>query len=467
MLIILHGMIDKAPIIGKDIRKFVISTKFSKQFEKSEQIIIEDVGIPGSQAPTTRGYDSIAYSYKLASLFLRGVRFHDDKIEILISGSEGFDLGTSLRVLHNISNYEEVPEIHLFIETPSLRNNAFVLGRFYAWLKTVFLYDIFFNSRKEGTMKIVFLSPEQPQQLYKLLVDIVEKTSVKDNIYSVIDLRIKRFLFPLLDLITLSKLLSIRGRIDEMLNEYKSILVLLNHLLDEAPPDLWEIARKDKNIIWKSIFPYRRIYSRMYYLDENLRKVLMLFESRDKEYTSSAIDPKQLFEILLSGVSLYRIYELIDKLVDIRALTEKISNIPSEDLIRLFKAGRKVAVKSIRRKVFISEDIGRRCKGENIVVVPGRVNEMIVVDYGLVTICKDCNIPDYFPVEYENAYYERIGISMDSYYPEYIRINDVEFSPTEIHEMKLINYSGYKMLKEKKKEHIYKTIFDKIKEAIY
>ncbi|ABN70279.1 hypothetical protein Smar_1184 [Staphylothermus marinus F1] len=464
MLILLYGMMDKAPISGKDIRKLIISPKYSKRYDRNEQIIIEDVGFPRYQPLTTRGFDSIAYSYKLSSLFLKGVKFYDEKIEILVNGSEGFDLGTTLSILQNISKYEKIPEIYLFIETPGLKSSSFILGRFYAWLKTLFLYDIFFNSIREGAMKIVFLLPDQPPQIYKLLVDLVEKAYLEDGIYSLIDLRIKRFLFPLLDLLSLAKILSIKGKVEELIKEYKTILLLINHLLNEASPDLWDIARKDKKTIWKSIFPYKKLSSRINYLDENLRKIIALLENKDNNYTVPAIDPKLLFEKLLSGINLSSIYRSLN----LNDLIEKISNIPSEQLIRLYNEGSKSAIKSIWRKIFVSEDIARGyTKRENIVVVYGRVNEIIVADYGLVTICEDCDLPSYLPIEYRNAYYERIGVFMDTYYPEFVKINNVEFSSNEIHNMKLLNYLGYQLLREKGKENMYKPLFDKIKEATY
>ncbi|ADI32379.1 hypothetical protein [Staphylothermus hellenicus] len=464
MLILLYGMMDKALVSGKDIRKLIISPRYSKRYDRNEQIIIEDVGFPRYQPLTTRGFDSIAYSCKLSSLFLKGVKFYDEKIEILVNGSEGFDLGTTLSILQDISRYEKIPEIYLFVETPGLKNSSFILGRFYAWLKTLFLYDIFFNSIREGAMKIVFLLPEQPPQIYKLLVDLAEKAFIEDSIYSLIDLRIKRFLFPILDLLSLSKILSIRGRVEELLREYKIVLLLINYLLGEAPPDLWDIARKDKKTIQRSIFPYKKLSNKINYLDENLRKIIALLEKRDDNYTVLAMDPKLLFEKLLSGINLSSIY----KSLNLDDLIEKISNIPPEQLIRLYKEGHKSAIKGIWRKVFISEDIARGyTKKDNIVVVYGRVNEIVVADYGLVTMCEDCNIPSYLPLEYRNAYYEKIGVFMDTYFPEHIKVNKVEFSPGEIHDMKLLNYPGYLLLREKGKENLYKSLFDKIRKATY
>jgi hypothetical protein len=461
VLIVLNGMLTKIPLITNHVRKIIISTKLIPQFKDSEQIIIEDIGLHETNAFITKGYDSIAYSHKLSGIFLQGVIFKNDKIIMLINGSEGFDLGVSLRILQNISTYEKNPNIYLLVEAPPLSSNTFVLGRFYAWIKMVLLYDIYFNIKKEGSLRIIFFDENQPPQLYRLLVDIIEKTKYKPVYASIIDMRIRRYIFPMIDLMLLAKLLTLRGKLEHIINEYKTILLLLNKLLDEGTPELWEIARRDRQIIWSSIFPYKRILSKGELLDKEIKEAVRKIGREYSKYTRPAIDVKKLFNLILSGVSLSTIYTFIN----IDEIINNIMNTISEELVRTYFSGHKNAVEKLTRALFVSEDIGRATSLKHINIVRDRVNEIIVIDYGKVVVCEDCGLPSYFPHEYVDAYYDRIGIAMNIYYPELFKINDQLFKASEIHNMRLLNYNGYiKALKELHKLP-YENIFKKLHEA--
>jgi hypothetical protein len=461
VLVILNGMLTKTPLTISNVKRIIISTKLIPQFKDSEQIIIEDIGLHETNTFIAKGYDSIAYSHKLSGIFLQGVVFKDEKIIMLINGSEGFDLGVSLRILQNISTYETNPNIYLLVEAPPLSSNTFVLGRFYAWIKSILLYDMYFNMKREGSLRIMFFDENQPPQLYRLLVDIIEKTEYEPVYASIIDMRIKRYIFPIVDLIILAKLLTLRGRLEHVINEYKAILLLLNKLLDEGTPELWEIARRDKQTIWSSIFPYKRIVSKGELLDKGIGEAIRKIGGEYSKYTRPAIDVKKLFNLILSGISLSTIYTFIN----IDEVINSIVNVVSEELVRTYISGHKNAVEKLTRALFVSEDIGRATSLKHINIVKNRVNEIIVIDYGKVVLCEDCGLPSYFPREYEDAYYDRIGIAINTYYPESLKINDQLFKASEIHNMRLLNYNGYvKALRESHKLP-YENIFKKLREA--
>ncbi len=431
-LIIFDDMVKLSIYLENLEHNKLFLTRYPRHGLKGKQLVIEDLVYSG-----VKGRKSIGQVYKIAINYSDKLVFKDKKYVLLVNGASEYDMGLSLYVLNYILNNIREPEILVLTRAPPRNSNELIKASFYAWFKTISLYDIIFNYRVNGSFKYLLLNPDTSPRLIRYLIMLTDK--IMHNIHSLLHIKLKRFLLPIAELYVLAELLKYRGEYSKIAGEYKYLLMLMHGVLDNAPTDLWSIARKKRHVIEGSRFIIKKLIEKKDVLEKSIYSILEVLE-RGRRYTSSMIDPKALLEKLLHGTPISRIYPEIN----ISGRIELLRNISSNDLIDTYDLGVVDLVRNTYRYLVITPDLENYVNGDNVLVLDKGVGEISVVEFDETPLHVDCRVnTDYLPFDFYEAYLDRSGIALSQLYPPETRIQNKILKPYDIHRVNLVNYHGY------------------------
>lgn len=407
--------------------------RYMKSLSDAKQVVIEDLGY--SREPVSRS-ESIKYIFSLAETYSHRFSLNERKYFFIINGSSGFDLGFSLYLLNKIYNVIDKPIISLIVEVPRLDTSVDVRARFLSWLKTIFLHDIVINNN--GFMKIVLSDPEPPSQLVKYLISFLEN-EVFLNFKSLIHIKLKRFVVPLTELYFLIQLLTLYGRVNYLLENYRTILFLMHKVLDRAPIDLWSIARRSTSLVRGSIYGYKKIIDFREKIFETMSELISVFV-KSSRFSELIINPRELLDKLLSG---YTISEIYNEVFSNERIVSYL-NISRELLVDTFSYG-KVSDCEYTRYIGIGSDLVERIPiGYNSVLLENIYSELNILDTCRVSINSDCKYnTNYIPFSFIDAYFEASGLYLESLYPRELFFKNTIVKPMDIHNTCLVNHVGF------------------------
>ncbi|MEM1741669.1 MAG: hypothetical protein QXX35_03700 [Desulfurococcaceae archaeon] len=408
--------------------------RYEKPLTSVKQIVVEDLGY--SREVLTRS-ESIKYMYSLAESYSHRFKLDENEYVFILNGSSGFDLGFSLYLINKICNTIRRPSILLIAEIPRLNTRIDVRARFISWLKTIFLHDIIVNNN--GLMKIVLTDPDPPSQLVKYLV-LLLSSSLSNDFKSLVHVKLKRFVLPLAEIYYLLQLFTLHGRFDYLIEDYKRVLFLIHRTLDQAPTDLWSVARKSTSLIRGSIYSYMKLIDLRDKLVKAMSDLVGLLIKNSK-FTESVVDPRELVDKLLTSHSVSEIHN--DVFNDERIVN--YLNISSDLLVDTYTAGY-LDKCSYTRFVLIGSDLSDRIpRGNNVVKVESIFNELSVFDLCSVSINSDCKYnTSYIPFSFIEAYTEASALNYEVLYPRELFILNTVIKPIDIHSVCLVNYNGFK-----------------------
>ncbi len=456
MLIILNGMLKYHDVLKEIKTEKIYVTNYPRENIEDKQIVIEEVGF---REGYMQGYSSTPYIYRLSEKYVGSLDIVGENVVVLINSLSGIDLGFSLNLLHRLS-LDKNFRLTFIISSPTKKDNSDVKARFYAWIKLVYLYDIYINNYKEGLFKQVLVDSSNPPQLYKFLGEIACNTDTLYNLYSTIHIKFKRYIVPLADLMVLSELLLEQGKYRSIITEYKEILASLHKILDHAPTGLWSIARKYVELIRGSIYSYKKVINKESILKKYLEALIISINNGGR-YTVSLINPHILLEKMISGSSLYSIYEDIG----ISKYIEKVITVENTELIDIYELGSINNYQNILRRIFISPDMQPFIPSEELeaTVLENHVNEIIVMDLYSIPLNTDCRYnSEYIPIDFYETYMDKAGLSLDQLYPRKISIGGKMIEHVDIHNIGIVNYNGYRYAEAEKCRYIGEGLINKL-----
>jgi len=454
LMIILDGMMKYMDFFERTGFDKLYVTTFHREGIAGKQLVVEYTGYRGGYVYRGGGIENF---YRLADRYIDQIKI-GEKTTLLINGGEVFDLGFSLKMLEHLTREKSVGNILYLVEVPQKKSTTDAKAFFYAWFKTISLIDIYFNELNKGFFKIILFDYNQPPQLYGLINNLYEKTSLFDKTCSTIHLRVRRFLTGLRELFILTELFKTIGFYNYLTREYKADLSLLNSVLDHAPSELWSIARRDVHVIRGSIYTYKKLVDKGGLLEKVVRDLVKTIVQGGK-YTSLMVDPLHVLEKILSGTRLSKIYDEIGVGNRVRDLI----SIPDDQLIDTYTYG----VGSTRLDEFrisiLSRDLAVYLHHvDNVVELADQAGEAVIMDASHIPINMDCRINQYYiPLDYYEAYVDKAGLNIEHMYPKDLHIGDKPVDQTDLHRINLVNYHGYHMaLSENRRFSGLKTIKD-------
>lgn len=449
MIIVLDGALK----YNLESSKAVLITKKGRESPKARKhMIVGDVDIyRTSYLRTPLGEtDVIPLYYNLGKNYLASLRIPDKNVIILANLSQGLDIGLSIYLLEKISGLRDLEEVVLIGIVPATSRTT-ILSRIYSWLLITGVYDIFLNSRKEGLFKLILVDENIPPQLSTLLVNIVEE-GVLRNIYSTLELRLKRYILPVIDTRLILRFMVNYAMLESVDREYKTILVLLHHLLDKAPSELWEYFRSEENI--------QRIRALKYRLEHNRNNRMKIGEVIHKigrriylepKYTEPLIDPLNMAKYMLSLEGLSKIYmknEIVEK---IRGIVENIEDLDVERITKIQIMYPPLGGLGEGYRIVVSKDLYPIVKsiGKNLEmhVTEKYPNMLLLIKHRIIPICDQCSKELYGEFTSLRQAYIEDHYNVRRFYPEKIYVNNVAINREDIYRCEPINYMGYKIAK--------------------
>ena len=432
-------------IISKGVRiadSTIIVKRIRKELKNAKQIVVEDA-LFSSTAPVSRGeISSIDVYYRIGRTYLHSIRFEDNRIIILLDSSQAYDLGITLYLLERLSRSSVNYEIIVFVLVPRTMNIS-IYARLYAWLKAVGLYDIYFNEIRNNSFKLVLLDDDLHANMIALITKIFNIEDYIANYGSFLSLRLKRLLLPIVYLRLLAESIARYGYLENMVREYKSLYLLTNYILDIAPSELWETIRNPETltILKSGYYKARKLIEAQKELEIYLRKTIESI-SNDTQYTINAINPRELFSMLIHSPSIKALYSKID----VNELISKINNLSNTELTPVLKSvSINETVLNYHRDIFISKDLYKLIELPDRHELPDELNQVIVLATSRIPLCDDCSRKEYYSalIDLKAAYHERMSMPLQILYPEKILVNDQYISSELLHRCGLINHSGY------------------------
>lgn len=407
--------------------------KYEKPRVRAKQIVVEDLGYSRETVLKT---ESIKYIYSLAETYTHRFDLRDREYVFIVDGSSGFDLGFSLYLLNKLFNRVNQPTVLFIVEIPRLDSGIDVKARFVAWLKTVFLYDIVINST--SNMKIVLTDPNPPFQLIKYLIIILTSNLLLEQ-RSLLHIKLRRFVTPITELYFLTQLFTLHGKLNYLVEDYKHVLLLMHDVLDRAPTELWSIARKSTGLIQGSIYSLKKIISAREELSKAMSELINLILESNR-FSESVIDPRVLLDKLLSGCSIREIHNELFS-------TDRIMNylnISRDILIDTYSQGT-LSECIYSRFVATGRDLFESIpSGYKTILLENTHSELSVFDTCSVSINSDCKYnTNYIPFNFIDSYFEVSGLSLESLYPREIVFKNTIVKPIDMHNICLVNYSGF------------------------
>lgn len=433
MIILFENTLKHYTSIGELSGSKLCIVRYEKPLIDAKQIVIEDLGFSREVVSRT---ETIKYMYSLAESYSHRFSLNEREYVFVINGNSSFDLGFSLYLINKIYNTVDKPHIILIIEIPRLDTIIDVRARFMSWLKTIFLHDIFVNSN--GFMKIVFTDPDSPPQLIKFLI-IFLTSNLLMNYRSILHIKLKRFIVPLTEIYFLIQLLTLRGKLVYLIENYKKNLFLMNKVLDQAPTELWSIARKSTNLIRGSIYSFKKIVDSLTKLEKTIEDSIKILV-KSSRFSELAVDPRELLDKLMSG---YTIGEIHNDVFSSERIVNYL-NISRDLLVDTYSYGT-VTNCEYSRFVSTGEDLFDKIPpGFSSILLENTFNELNIIDTCSVSINNDCKYnTSYIPFNYIDAYFEASGLYLESLYPRELVFKNNIVKPIDIHNTCLVNYSGY------------------------
>lgn len=430
-IIIFDGMIKHGFYLDIPDSKKTYITRYLRQGLNGEQIVVEDIVYR-----TGKSGKNVGQAYRIAVKYSDKLVFDEKKYVLLVNGSSEHDMGISLYILSNIFRNIDKPEIILIVMVPPRSASTYLKASFYAWFKTISLYDVMFNYKTRNSFKYILLNPDLPSQLINYLIELFN--NVQNNC-SLLHIRLKKFIVPVKEIFVFAELLKYRGFIEHIIKEYRYILMLLHGILDKAPTELWSIARKEKHVIEGSKYIIEKYIKNKENIDQNISELLRIL-LKGRKYTVSIIDPKVLFDEFLRGTGVSKIYRKI-KIKDKIMILENIS---THDLTSIYDFGVVDNIKNLTRYLIVTRDLAEYIERENVIIKKHGMGEIGIVDVMETPINFDCKVNnEYLPFDFQEAYYERAGIALPHLYPPEIRVGDKILKPQDLHIINPVNYYGY------------------------
>ncbi len=417
-----------------------------------KQLIVEDIGIPEFRSPIYKGYESIMYVYKLATYFLKSIDFEENYLTLLINGETGFDLGVSLKIIEILSREPERHITTIIVQVPSISSSGNVLSRFYAYYKILLLYDVYFNIVKKGSFRIIFLNPNVPQYILSVICRIYDMNKQVENTYSLLNILLKIYKIPVMEAHGFLDLLLLKGEIEHKIKELKLIGSMLSRVLDEAPPEVWEKARRYKKLFRKIKILAQKLITMNTRVEDKIRNYLSTIILRDN-YTSHVVEVKDVVELLLKG---YSETDLVNGL-DISTINKEINKAISSSLIPIYELtniySQELGTLIIPGDLF--KNLLEKLSLPNKVKIltdtqddfPSRY-ELIIMKNNLVPLCSKCPTKDYLPTKFKETYESHIGLVIESHFPDKIIMGDRILTPEEVYKMNPISYSGFEYISQ-------------------
>ncbi len=436
MLIIFNDMLKHARILEDIEDEKLYITKYYRPGYTGSQLVIEDLGYSREQV---RGFENIKYVYRLADSYSDRVKLVGREFYILVNGASGFDLGFSLYILKTLIE-QRGNRVLLLVETPRKDVDVDIKARFYSWFKTISILDIYANGVEEGSFKYILLDHDQPPQVCRYLIRVFKKRLLLENgLSSLLDLRLKRYIIPITELLLVAELLVKMGSINRVEHEYRNVLLMMHKVLDRASADLWSIARRSKEAIRGSVFKYKKLFDKRSSIEHSLKKLIEILETGGK-YTVSLIDSRRIFEKLLSGYTIRQVYYEIER----SRIFDRIAKVSSEELVNTYSYGLLEHIGFSKRYVVIGEDLVDLVSYDELIVLEDVFNEFGILEFNSVPLNIDCGLnTNYIPFDFYEAYIDRSGLVMEQLYPHELILDGMRIEALDIHRINLVNYHGY------------------------
>lgn len=432
-------------IINKGVRinnSTIIVKKIRKELKNTNQIVVEDALFLSTAPISRREISSIDVYYRIGRTSLHSIRFEDNRIIIVLDSSQAYDLGITLYLLEKLSRSNVNHEIIVIVLVPRTMNTS-IYARLYAWLKTIGLYDIYFNGIKNNSFKLVLLDDDLHAKMITLIMKIFNIEGYTINYGSFLSLRLRRLLLPIVHLRLLAESIAKYGYLNNMIRQYRSLYLLTNYILDIAPSELWETVRNPEtmSILRSGYYKARKLIEAKRELEVYLRKAIESV-TNDTPYTTNIINPRKLFSMLIHTSSIKDLYSKID----VNELVSKINNLSNTDLMPVLKSvSINEEVLNYHREVFISRDLYKLIELPGKYELPDELNQVVVLATSRIPLCDDCSRKEYYSalIDLKTAYHERTSMPLQILYPEKILINDQYISSRLLHRCGLINHAGF------------------------
>ncbi len=276
MIIVFEDASNYLNLTKLPLNTLIISRR--KLFGISRNIVIEDlrpyVGLPGILL--REGFNSLAYSYiTLNRQYQRvsDVLKNTDNVLLVVHGFSGFDAGSSIALVNNIIKTANKILV-IIIYDPMQHIKARDKIKFYVLIKTLLLIQ----SLAQRLGKEVVIALIDSSRVNKRSLTAITQVLYATNKYisgagiSIIGLR--RLVIPINQIKLLVKAISLKDAIREIEAGATVCLALLNKILDRAPAQFWEKARRNKDDIWPIKYVLRRVNEERNKLIESIRVML-------------------------------------------------------------------------------------------------------------------------------------------------------------------------------------------------
>ena len=440
MFIVYDSVVNKGVIPENSI---IITRKQKKGIENRKQVIVDDLPLRSGRVLDNIELSVLKQYYKLGETYLKPLKLQDNHIVFIVDANYGYDLGLTLYLLSRLSYFRDktITIVALIPRTTSTSIHA----RLYAWLKIIGVFDIYYNMAKEGSFSTILVDHEIPSNLLSLVLNIAGKEENMSDKVSFQEWRIKRLVIPVLEARLLSQLLAVKGRLEKFIDEYKALLLMINYLLDNAPPEFWDHIRNE-NIIAKLRALKRRIsriQDELKQVSSQLTKIVGKY-SQPTRFTQLLVNIPELIEAMIKSRGLRSLYKKINT-DRVQTVIEEITVEGSQSLItNITVSGER---SGFIREIYISRDLSTYLKTLNPKIIDAEsfTGQIISLYYSAMPICDDCSKREFYVElsELKKAYLSRAIVPADTIYPDRLIINGEHIDPRIIHMCGLINYHGY------------------------
>ena len=440
MYIVYDSVVNKGLIPNNSI---IITRKQKKSLEHQRQVIVDDLPLRSGRVLDNIELSVLKQYYKLGETYLKPLQLKDDHIVFLVDTLYGYDLGLTLYLLSRLSYFRG--KTFTIIALVSKTTSTSIHARLYAWLKMIGIFDIYFNMVEEGSFSTILVDSEIPNNLLNLILNIAGKReNMKDKV-SFQEWRIKRLVIPVLEARIVSQLIAVKGKLERLIDEYKALLLMINYLLDNAPPEFWDHIRSE-NVMAK----LRAVKGRILKIRNELELVnthlLQIVDkySKPTKFTQLLINIPELIEAMIKSRGLKSLYRMINA-DRVRTAVNEITVDDAQSLItNITISGERIG---FLREVYVSRDLSRYLKVFNPRVIDAEsfTGQVVSLYYSAIPICDDCSKREFYAElsELRKAYLSRAIVSAETIYPDKLAVNGEYIDPRTMHICGLINYYGY------------------------
>ncbi len=422
----------------------LITRKVRDEFKGLKQVVVDDrplrVGSPLDYIEAS----SLKHYYKLAETYLKPIRLVDRYIVFIVDASLGYDLALSLYILSKLSYEAEQRKIRLLVLIPRALN-ASQQARLYAWLKIVGILDIFYNMVNEGGFSLYAVDDDLPHGLLGMIASILGNPNNTAGHISFQYQRAKRIFIPILEARVVSQLISVHGGLGSIIQEYKALLLMFNHLLDTAPPELWDLIRRSE-----TMSRLRSIKYRLDKLREGINKVELVLGKiaseygAESKYTITMFGIPDLIDAMIRFGGIGRLYQALD----IDKIMDAVNSIEVENAVPLLSIdGINEDALEYQKNTYASPDLHNLIEvfGAKKIETEALTGQILVLFNSGLPICEECSKRGYYVdlAPLRSAYASRAILPAETMYPGRIIVNGEILDSSLIHECGLINYAGY------------------------